>query len=86
VYINEHPTAKKHLTHLYILGWGIPGDTKNLLLVYEIMHRIYREVLNPKVGNIDQIHGFMVDLMILTHSNRGSDLKLDVMDFIWNEI
>jgi hypothetical protein len=50
------------------------------------MHRIYQEVLNPKVGNHDQLHGFMVDLMLLTHSNRGSDLKLDVMDFISNEI
>jgi hypothetical protein len=50
------------------------------------MHHIYWEVLNPKVGNIDQIHGFMIDLMLLTHPNRGSDLHLDVMDFIWNEI
>jgi hypothetical protein len=28
----------------------------------------------------------MIDLMLLTHANRGSGLKLDVMDFIWNEI
>jgi hypothetical protein len=40
VHINEHPTVKKHLAHLYIPGWGIPGDTKNLLLVYDIMHQI----------------------------------------------
>jgi hypothetical protein len=86
VHIIEHPTAKKHLAHLYIPGWDVPGDTKNLLRVYDIMQWIYREVLNPKVGNHDQLHGFMVILMLLTHSNRGSSLKPDVMDFIWNEI
>jgi hypothetical protein len=86
VHIEEHPSAKKHLDHLYILGWGVLGDTKHLLPVYDIMHCIYREVLNPKVGNIDQIHGSMIDLMLLTHANIGSGLKLDVMDFIWIEI
>jgi hypothetical protein len=50
------------------------------------MHQIYREVLNPKLGNIDQIYGFMIDLLVLTHQNQGSGLQLDVMDFIWNEI
>jgi hypothetical protein len=86
IHIERRPTAKKYLAPLYFPGWGVPGDTKHLLPVYDIMHQIYREVLNPKVGNIDQIYGFMIDLLLLTHQNRGSGLQLDVMDFIWNEI
>jgi hypothetical protein len=86
VHIGRRPTAKRHLDPLYILGWGPLDNTKYLLPVYDIMHHIYREVLNPKPGNIDQIHGFMIDLMILTHQNRGSGLQLDVMDVLWNEL
>ena len=50
------------------------------------MLRIYRSVLNPKVGNFDQVHGFLVDMMVLTHLKRGKGLQLDVMDFIWHEM
>jgi hypothetical protein len=49
------------------------------------MHHIYRVVLNPKAGNIDEIHGFMIDI-ILTQQKHGTGLEIDVMDFIWNEI
>jgi hypothetical protein len=28
----------------------------------------------------------MIDLMFLTHQNRGSGLQLDVMDFLWHEL
>jgi hypothetical protein len=69
VHTKTRPMEKKYLAPLLILGWGVPGDSKHLLPVYDIMHQIYREVLNPKVGNIDQIHGFMIDLLILTHQN-----------------
>jgi hypothetical protein len=84
--IERHPMAKTNLAPLYIPGWSPPGYSKYLLQVYDIMHRIYREVFNPKVGNIDHIHGFMIDLMLLTHQNRGSCLQLDVMNFLWHEL
>jgi hypothetical protein len=86
VHIEPHPMEKKYLAPLYIPGRGVPGDSKHLLPVHDILHRIYLEVLNLKGGNIYQIHGFMIDLLLLTHQNRGSSLRLDVMDFIWNEI
>ena len=50
------------------------------------MHRIYRETINPKVGNIDEIHGFLKNLMLLTREMQGKGKKLDVMDFIWHEL
>jgi hypothetical protein len=50
------------------------------------MHRVYREMLTPKVGNLDEIHAFLIDLLSLTHQNRGEGLKLDGMHFIRNDI
>ena len=50
------------------------------------MLRVYRFVLNPKVGNFDQIHGFLVNMMVLTAQKRGQGLQLDVMDYIWHEM
>jgi hypothetical protein len=43
-------------------------------------------VLNPKVGNPNEIHDFLIDLLYITHPNRGSRVQLDVMDYLWNEI
>ena len=50
------------------------------------MLRIFRETVGAKVGNIDQIHSYLVDLMLATHNNRGKNLKLDVMDFMWHDM
>jgi hypothetical protein len=77
---------KDVLGDLYNHGRGIPGESKDLLLVYNIMHCMYRAVLNPKVGNVNEIHAFLIDLLYITHQNRGSGVQLDVMDYLWNEI
>src|SRR5664279_2896712 len=76
---------KKALIHVTIPG-GKPGQTKDLIPTYEIMHRIYRETIAPHVGNWDQVHGYVFDLLKLTREKNGSKEKLDVMDFIYNEM
>ena len=62
------------------------GDSKGLYPTWDIMHRIYRETINPKVGNFDEIHGYLKNLMVLTMQMKGQGKKLDVMDFIWHEL
>lgn len=42
---------KDVLADLYIAGRGVMGESKDLLPTYDIMHCIYRNVLNPKVAN-----------------------------------
>ena len=54
--------------------------------MYNILLRVFRETVAAKVGNIDQIHSYLVDLMVHTHRNRGKGIKLDVMDFMWHEM
>ena len=68
---------------LYIPGWAVAGSSYKLLPTYDIMLRIYRDVLNPKVGNFDQVHGYLVNMMVLSATKRGAGQKLDVMDYLW---
>ena len=79
------PIEKTLLADLYLEGEVVYGSQKYLHPVYDILLRIYREVLNPKVGCVDQIYGYLGNLLYLTHQNRDSGLQLDVMDFLWNE-
>ena len=62
------------------------GYQKNLLKVWDIMHRIFRNTLTPRVGNFDQMHGKMIDLMHESHIMQGQGKKLDVMDVMWHEM
>ena len=41
---------KEKLAPLYIRGRGIIGESKDLVKVYDIMHRVFHNVLLPKVG------------------------------------
>ena len=65
--------------------WKV-GQSKGLFPMWDIMHHIYRETINPKVGNFDEIHGYLKNLMLLTKEMKGQGKKLDVMDYIWNEM
>ena len=82
----EKTMGVHELYDLYIPGRAMVGLQKNLLPVYDILHRIFRNTLAPRVGNFDQIHGTLIDIMVHTHRQRGSGLKLDIMDIIWNEM
>lgn len=80
--VNASP--KDVLLDLYIPRRWVVGQSKDSLPTDEIMHLIYREVLNPKVGNLDEIHGYLVDLMLRTMKGKG--VSIDVSDYLWNEI
>ncbi|KAK1619969.1 hypothetical protein QYE76_025486 [Lolium multiflorum] len=79
------PIDKALLADLYLEGEVVYGSQKFFRPVYDILLRIYRDVLNPKVVCIDQIYGYLGNLLYLTHQNRDTGLQLDVMDFLWNE-
>ena len=53
---------------------------------FEILHRVYRETIAPRVGNWDEVHGYMFDLLKLSYENQGKGKKLDVMDWMWNDL
>ncbi|KAK1663133.1 hypothetical protein QYE76_051292 [Lolium multiflorum] len=74
------------LEPLYIKGWGIPGKSADLLPTWDIMLRVYRETIGPKGGNLDELHLYEVDLMANSFAKRGTGEKIDVMDYIFNEM
>ncbi|KAK1651998.1 hypothetical protein QYE76_069803 [Lolium multiflorum] len=74
------------LEPLYIKGWGIPGKSVDLLPTWDIMLRVYRETIGPKGGNLDELHLYEVDLMANSFAKKGTGEKLDVMDYIYNEM
>jgi hypothetical protein len=71
---------------IYIQGRDVCGKIEHLQRVYDIMLCVYRETISAKTGNFNEIHGFNVDLMFRTYENRGKGLKLNVMDFLRNEM
>jgi hypothetical protein len=54
--------------------------------MYHILLRIYQENLGAKVGNFDEVHGFIVNLIVNSRKMKGTGVPLDVMDFIYNEL
>ena len=74
------------LAPIYMPGRCKLGFTSGLQPVYDIMLRIYRETITAKVGNLDEIHSFVIDLLLQTHLRRGKGLQMDVMDCLWNQI
>jgi hypothetical protein len=38
--------------------------------------------LVAKVGNFDDVHSFVVDLMVNSHKMKGTGVKMDVMDLL----
>ena len=62
------------------------GLQRNLLKVWDIMHHIFCNSVAPRVGNFDQMHGKMIDLLHESHLMVGQGKKLDVMDVIWHEM
>ena len=65
---------------------GTHGKTAHLSQPFEILHRVYRETLMPRVGNWDEVHGFMFDLLKNSKEKQGTGEKLDVMVIIYNEL
>jgi hypothetical protein len=77
-------SSKDVLAPLYMHGKRKLGYTSHLQPVYDIMLRIHRETITAKVGNFDEIHSFVIDLLVQTHLRRGKRMKMDVMDCLWN--
>ena len=63
VHQGETASGVEVLDPLYIPGWGVCGQSANLLPVYDIMLRVYQNTIAPKCGNFDQIHSWCIDLM-----------------------
>ncbi|KAK1621249.1 hypothetical protein QYE76_026766 [Lolium multiflorum] len=86
VHLHPKPMSKDKMVNLYIAGRAVCGSAYDLLPTFDIMNHIYRNTVNPKKSNKDEVHGFLVNLLVLTQQNQGSGKQLDCMDYIWHEM
>jgi hypothetical protein len=78
--------SKDKMIGFYNAGRACCGSAYDILPTYDIMNRVFHNTFDPKKGNIDEVHGFLVDLLVLTHLNQGCGKQIDSMYDIWHEI
>ena len=53
----------------------------------DIMHRIFRKTLFPRIGDKDKVHSYLVDMLLLCAEARSSQTQpLDVSHIMWCEL
>ena len=51
----------------YVDGKGRKKNRLVLIRFLDIMHRIFRTSLFPWVGNLDLVHGYLVNMLLICH-------------------
>ena len=53
----------------------------------DIMHRIFRNSLFPRIGDKDKVHAYLVDMMLICEEVRLAQTQpLDVSHIMWCEL
>src|SRR3954464_7369141 len=52
----------------------------------DIMHRIFRTSLFPRVGNLDLVHGYLVNMLLLCVEHKDTAQTLDICNIMWEEL
>ena len=82
----EGPTHKDKLHPHMIITKTEKGVKKELEPLFDIMHHIFRHTLFPRIVNLDMVHGHLVDMLLLCHSEKGTGVVLDVSHVMWKEL
>ena len=46
-------------------------ETNELPAYLDILHRIFGETLFPRIGNLDQVHSYLVDMLLFCQREKG---------------
>ena len=54
----------------------------------DILHRIFRETLFPRIGNLDMVHSYLVDMLLLCQHEKEANTgeSLDISHVMWSEL
>ena len=73
-------TPKDTLQQLYVKKGVLP---KHL----DIMHRIFRNSLFPRIGNFDEVHGHLAEMLLLCEEAKTKEsAPLDIAHVMFNEL
>jgi hypothetical protein len=63
-------------------------ETYELPTYLDILHRVFRETLFPRIGNLDMVHSFLVDMLLYCQHEREHPTgePLDISHVIWSEL
>ena len=90
VHPNANPeSANKNKLMPYYVEKLLPSGKKAWVLnsFLDIMHRIFRNSLFPRIGDKDKVHAYLVDMLLLCEEVRNSQaLPLDVSHIMWCEL
>ena len=85
-HLRRHPAHKSKLLRYTNIRKTAKGEVKELNSFLDIMHRIFRHSLFPRVGNFDMVHGHLVDMLLMCEKEKGKTTVLDVSHVMWSEL
>ena len=85
----NYESANKNKLQQYYVEKLLPSGKKAWVLnpFLDIMHRIFRNSLFPRIGDKDKVHAYLVDMLLLCEEARISQTQpLDVSHIMWGEL
>ena len=82
-------SANKNKLQPYYVEKMLPSGKKAWVLnsFLDIMHRIFRNSLFPRIGDKDKVHSYLVDMMLICEEARLTQTQpLDVSHIMWCEL
>ena len=81
------PTHKSKLIRYSRMVKTLKGATRMELIPFlDIMHRIFCNTLFPCIGNLDQVHSYLLDILLLYIKEKGMASTLDISHIMWREL
>ena len=82
-------SANKNQLQPFLVEKVLPNGKSSWVLnsFLDIMHRIFRNTLFPRIGDKDKVHAYLVDMLLLCAEARSSQTQpLDVSHIMWCEL
>ena len=87
---NATSTHKQALWPYYTMKVHPVSEKKTyeLSLYLDILHRIFRETLFPRIGNLDMVHSYLVDMLLFCQHEKEANTgeSLDISHVMWSEL
>ena len=94
VLVGVHPrdnpeSANKNKLQLFHVEKKLANGTQSCVLnpFLDVMHRIFRNTLFPRVRDKDKVHAYLMDMMLLCEeARRHATQSLDISHIMWVEL
>ena len=63
-------------------------ETYELSTYLDILHRVFRETLFPRIGDLDMVHSYLVDMLLFCQHEKEANTgeSLDISHVMWSEL